>query len=505
MEVDLLSRIQFAITAGFHFLFPPISIGLGVFLVLVEAMWLKTGDEKYKQAAKIFTKLFAVIFAVGVVTGIVLEFEFGTNWPIYSNFVGDVFGSPLAIEAVFAFFLESVFLGVVVWGWDKIGKKKHFVATLLVCIGAHLSAVWIIAANSFMQTPDGFVLEYKNPATAANWTIATNSFMPTPDGKNPSTGAVEILPENTVPTIEQIANTRAVISDFWDMALNASTLDRLFHTVAGAWVCGAFFVLGICGWLILKNKTNFAKPCAKLALIFSVVGVLATMFTGHESAKLLATTQPEKLAAFEGHFNTEENAPLYVIGWVDEEARQTYGLKVDGFFSLLAFGSLDKEVKGLKELPSDDFLRKIYPNATKEKLAEVRPSYWAPVNFCFQSFRIMVYLGSAMVVFVLLGLFLWGRGKLFSTDSKLTNWYWKFAMFSLILPMLACQIGWAAAEVGRQPWIVWHILKTSHAVTTVATAGEILASIIMFTAIFLLIASFAIFVLLKKIKNVAEE
>ena len=483
MEVDILSRIQFAITAGFHFLFPPISIGLGLFLVLIEGTWLRTGDEKYLLASKFFTKLFVVIFAVGVVTGIVLEFEFGTNWPIYSNFVGDVFGSPLAIEALFAFFMESVFLGIVVWGWDRLSKKAHFVSTCFVCLGAHLSSVWIIVANSFMQTPNGFSLEYTNPTT----------------------GVVQTLAEDAIPTVEQIANTRAVITDFWDMALNASTADRLFHTVSGAWLCGAFFALGVCGWLILRRKTNFAKPCAKIALVFSAISVLFMMFTGHESARTLAITQPEKLSAMEGHYQTEKNAPLYLLGWVDETNRTVHGLKADGFFSFLAFGSFDKEVKGLNELPSDEFLRKIYPNVTLQELIDIRPQYWAPVGFCFQTFRIMVYLGVAIAGFVFWGFWLWLKNKLFDIDSKSTRLFWKCSVLSFLLPIIACQVGWAVAEVGRQPWIVWHILKTSDAVTTTATSLEILFSIILFSTIFLLIAILAILVLCKKIKSVAEE
>lgn len=482
MEIDILSRIQFAITAGFHFLFPPISIGLGLFLVLIEGAWLRTGDEKYLVAAKFFTKLFVVIFTVGVATGIVLEFEFGTNWPIYSNFVGDVFGSPLAIEALFAFFMESVFLGLVVWGWDKLSKKAHFVSTCLVCVGAHLSAVWIIAANSFMQTPDGFALEYTSP-----------------------NGIVQTLPEGIVPSADQIASTRAVITDFWDMALNASTTDRLFHTISSAWLCGAFFALGVCGWLILRHKTKFAKPCAKIALVMSAVSVLFMMFTGHESARTLATTQPEKLSALEGHFKTEQRAPLYLVGWVDENARTVRGIKADGLFSFLAFGSFDKEVKGLNDLPSDEFLRKIYPNATTQELAEIRPQYWAPVGFCFQTFRIMVYLGIAIVAFVVWGFWLWIRNKLFDTQAKSTRLFWKFSVWSFLLPIIASQVGWAVAEVGRQPWIVWHVLKTSDAVTTTVTASEILFSIILFTTIFLLIATLAVWVLCKKIKAVAEE
>lgn len=484
MEVDLLSRIQFALTAVFHFLFPPISIGLGLFIVIVEAMWIRSGDATFRRAAQFFLKLFAVIFAVGVVTGIVLEFEFGTNWPIYSNFVGDVFGSPLAIEALFAFFMESVFLGIALWGWDKVGRNAHFASTVLMCVGAHLSAVWIIAANSFMQTPAGFELEFLNP----------------------STGVAETLAAGAVPTAAQIASTRAVITDFWDMALNASMMDRLLHTISASWLCGAFFALGVCGWIILKGKkVSFVKPCAVAAIIYATLSMFFMFFTGHSSARLLASTQPEKLSAFEGHYNTSQNAPLYIFGWVDEDKREVTGLKADGLFSLLAFGAFDKEVKGLNELPSDDFLRKIYPQASALELQNVRPQYWAPVNFSFQTFRLMVYLGCGICFFTLWGLWLWFVKKLFDTDYKWTRLFWICSLFSVLMPLLASQFGWAAAEVGRQPWIVWHVLKTCDAVTTTAQASEIMFSIVLFTVIFTLIAVVAVGVLFKKIRAVEED
>jgi len=228
MDVDTLSRIQFALTAGFHFIFPPITIGFAVFIVIVEALWLKTKDPLYRKGAEFFLKLFGMLFAIGVATGIVMVFQFGTNWPVYSNFVGDVFGSPLAIEAVFAFFMESSFLGIALWGWNRVGKTAHFISTVMVCIGAHLSAVWIIAANSFMQTPAGFVLQTMRTA---------------PDG----TTFWETLPPGTVPNAADLATTKATIVDFWDMALNPSTIDRLTHTLSASWLSGAFLALGLCG------------------------------------------------------------------------------------------------------------------------------------------------------------------------------------------------------------------------------------------------------------------
>ncbi len=483
MEVDLLSRIQFALTAGFHFLFPPITIGLSLFIVVLEAMFLRSGETAYRAAAKFFLKLFAVIFAIGVVTGIVLEFEFGTNWPVYSRFVGDVFGSPLAIEAVFAFFMESVFLGIAIWGWNRVGRKAHFAATLLMCIGTHLSAVWIIAANSFMQTPGGFELQYENPS-----------------------GAVEILADSAVPTAAQIPYTRAVITDFWDMAFNASMMDRFLHTVSASWLCGAFFALGVCGYMLLrKPEVRFSAQCAKAALVYSGVSVIFMMFTGHGSARLLAQTQPEKLSAFEGHYATSKNAPLYIIGWVDEDAQKVSGLKANGFFSLLAYGAFDKEVKGLRDLPSDEFLKKIHSDMSPEELDAVRPNYWPPVNFCFQTFRAMVYLGGAICIFVAWGFWLWLFKRLFDLKYRSSRLFWMAAMFSAALPVCASQFGWAAAEVGRQPWIVWHILKTSDAVTTAASASEILFSIILFSCIFAAVAGLGVWVVYKKITGYNEE
>lgn len=477
MEVDTLSRIQFALTAGFHFLFPPITIGLSLFIVLIEAMFLRSGREIYKIAAKFFLKLFAVIFAIGVVTGIVLEFEFGTNWPVYSRFVGDVFGSPLAIEAVFAFFMESIFLGIAIWGWNRLGKKSHFVSTLLMCIGTHLSAVWIIAANSFMQTPAGFELQYETPV-----------------------GIVEVLPDSAVPDKFQIPSTRAVITDFWDMAFSASMMDRFLHTISASWLCGAFFALGVCGYMLLrKPDARFGSPCARVALVYAAVAAVFMMFTGHGSARLLAQTQPEKLSAFEGHYKTSKNAPLYIFGWVDEDSRHVSGLKAKGLFSLLAYGSFDKEVKGLEDLPSDEFLAKIHPGASKPALADIRPDYWPPVNFCFQTFRAMVYLGGLIGAFIVWGFGLWIMNELFDMKKRRARIFWKAAMFSTLLPVAASQFGWAAAEVGRQPWIVWHVLKTSDAVTTAAAPEEILFSIILFSLIFTAIAVLGCWVLYKKI------
>ncbi len=484
MEVDILTRIQFALTAGFHFLFPPISIGFSVFLVIVEFFWLRTGNEKYLKACKFFAKLFAMIFAVGVITGLIMVFQFGTNWPVYSKFVGDVFGSPLAIEAVFAFFMESTFLAIVLFGWNKIGKKSHFFATIMVCIGSHLSAVWIIAANSFMQTPDGYRLVIEQSAD---------------DGK---TQWVEV-PKDSVPTSNQVPKMKAEIIDFTAMALNKSTIDRLSHTIVASWLSGAFLALGICSYYVLRRRkeAEFAIPCGKIALAFAFVSAGMMLFTGHQSAAKLVHTQPEKLSALEGHFNTEANAPLYVFGWVDVENKKVNGLKIPSLFNILTHGDFSTEIKGLNDLPSDDFIRKAEnKNLSDAEIKQVRPKYWAPVQFCFQTFRIMVYLGVAICALVFLGGFLWLKRNLFNPDLKLSRFFMKCAMWSVMLPLIASQVGWAVAEVGRQPWIVWHILRTADATSTVVSAGEVLFSIILFSTLFVSVSIVFFWLFFKKIR-----
>lgn len=478
MDVEILSRLQFALTACFHFLFPPISIGFALYIVIIEAMWLRTGDEKYLAAAKFFLKLFGMIFAVGVVTGIVMVFQFGTNWPVYSTFVGDVFGSPLAIEAVFAFFMESTFLAVALWGWDRVGRKAHFFSTVMVCIGSHLSAIWILIANSFMQTPAGFRLQYTDPLT----------------------GVSALLPEGAVPAAAQIPHTKAVITSFWELCTNPSCLDRIFHTVSACWLCGAFLALGICAYYIIRKRTNFAKPCAKIALAYAAVSAATMLLTGHSSAQSLAVNQPEKLAAFEGHYRSGKNAPLWLTGIVDGQNRKVYGIPLGGWLSYLAFGSAEAKVAGLEDLPPDEFLLKIHPGATPEELEKIRPQYWAPVGFSFHSFRIMVFFGSAMGAIIALGLLLWIRGRLFDANCKLSKVFLYCCVPSVALPIAASQAGWAAAEVGRQPWIVWRVLKTSDAVTTAASAGEILLSTAAFTAVFTIVSAVFLYAFFKKIK-----
>src|SRR5512139_1339801 len=277
MDVELLSRIQFAFTIAFHYIYPPLSIGLGVILVIIEARWLKTRNPLYHQLARFWTRVFALTFAIGVATGIVLEFEFGTNWATYSRYVGDVFGSALAAEGIFAFFLESGFLAVLLFGWDRVSPKVHFLATCMVCLGAHFSAIWIVVANSWMQTPAGFHI------------------------------------------VGEGIRARAEITDFWQMVFNPSSMDRLLHVLCGAWQAGTFLVVSVSAWYLLKRRhEEFARASLRVGLLVGMAASLLQLLSGHSSAVGVAKNQPAKLAAFEGHYKTGAHAATYLFGWVDE-------------------------------------------------------------------------------------------------------------------------------------------------------------------------------------------
>lgn len=433
MDAELLARIQFAVTVGFHYIYPPMSIGLGLILVLMEGMYMKTKDPKYHAMTKFWVKIFALTFALGVATGIVMEFEFGTNWATYSRFVGDVFGSALAAEGVFAFFLESGFLAVLVFGWDKVKPRTHFISTIMVAFGAHLSAVWIIVANSWMQTPQGF----------------------------------KIVGEGLM--------ARAEITDFWAVVFNPSTVERLSHTVSGAWITGAFLVLSVSSYYLIKKKhIDFATKSIKIALVVGTFASLMQLFTGHSSAVQVAETQPAKLAAYEGLYETAP-ADLYLVGWVDEANNKTYGIKIPGMLSFLVYGDSQKPVKGLNEFAPQD-----------------RP----PVNIVFQAYHIMVAIGFTIIALMFLGIFFWMRNKLGEV-----KWYHMILMWGVVLPHFANQLGWIAAEVGRQPWIVYNYLRTKDALSKTVYAGDIWFSLILFTAIYLLLFFLFIFLLDRKIKH----
>ncbi len=434
MDVVMLSRIQFALTIGFHYIYPPLSIGLGLLLVMMEGLYLKTGKPLYHQMTRFWVRIFGLIFAFGVGTGIVMEFEFGTNWARYSRFVGDIFGSPLAAEGIFAFFLESGFLALLLFGWDRISKRMHFFATIMVCLGAHFSAIWIIVANSWMQTPAAYHI------------------------------------------VETAVGPRAEITSFWGAVLNPSTLDRLWHTVMGAWQAGAFFVISVAAYYLLRRQhLDFAKASLKVAFALAMVASLAQLASGHSGAIVVNDHQPAKLAAFEGIYETGAEADLTIIGWVDEQNREVKGIKIPGLLSRLVGGDTGTVVEGLNDIPRDQ---------------------WPPVQITFQTYHFMVAIGMALI------LLSWGGGLL-AWRGLLFRWRWLLwvLVFSVLLPQIANQLGWAAAEIGRQPWIVYGLMRTGDAVSETVGAGDVLFSLILFTLIYL--ALFVVFIVLldQKVKH----
>jgi len=440
LSVLMLSRVQFALTIMFHYLFPPLSIGLGGLLVIMEAMYLKTADPQYEVMAKFWTKIFAVNFAVGVATGIVMEFQFGTNWATYSRYVGDVFGSALAAEGIFAFFLESGFLAVLVFGWDKVSPRTHFFSTCMVALGAFFSSIWIVVANSWQQTPAGFHI------------------------------------------VGEGLRARAEITDFWAMVFSPSSMQRLSHTLIGAYILAAFFVMSIAAYYIVKGRhLDFAKKSFSIALVVAALASLAAPISGDMQARKVAQTQPAKLAAMEAVFQTgPKPTPLYLFGLPDAtEQHVKYSVAIPGMLSWLANGDSERPVAGLDQIPRQD---------------------WPPVAITFYSFHIMVWLGGLFVVLTLTGLYFRWRGTLFEKRWLLWVFVW-----AVPLPYMANQLGWVTAEVGRQPWVVYGLLRTSDALSKAVVANQVLGSIIMFIIIYAMLFAVWVFVLDSKIKHGPDE
>jgi cytochrome bd ubiquinol oxidase subunit I len=434
MDVEHLSRLQFALTIAFHYIFPPMSIGLGLIMAIMEGIYLKTRDPLYHKMTRFWVKVFGLIFAVGVATGIVMEFQFGTNWSAYSRFVGDVFGSALAAEGVFAFFLESGFLAILLFGWDKVSPRMHFLSTVLVALGATFSALWIVVANSWQQTPAGYHL------------------------------------------VGEGLKARAEITDFWALVFNPSSMDRLSHVLSAAWQTGAFFVLSISAYYLLKKRhEEFARASIKIALVVALVASLLQLATGHSSAIGVSQYQPAKLAAFEGHYPAAAPAGMYLFGWVDEKEGKTSGIQIPGMLSWMVHWDASKSVTGLNAFKPED-----------------RP----PINLVFQSYHVMVAIGMGLIGLALLGIFFWWRGTLFTK-----RWLLGLFVISVLGPHLANQLGWLSAEVGRQPWIVYGLLRTSQGFSPTVAASHVLASLILFSLIYLLLFVMFIFLLDRKIKH----
>ncbi len=478
----LLSRIQFALTIMFHYLFPPLTIGMAVVLVYLEGMYLRSGEKIYETAARFWTKIFALNFAIGVATGIVMEFQFGTNWANYSRFVGDVFGSALAAEGIFAFFLESGFLAVLVFGWDRVSPRMHFFSTIMVALGSIFSSVWIVVANSWQQTPTGHQM-------------------------------AQVMRNGEPWYVDGLAVMRAEIVDFWQVVFNPSTMHRLVHVWIGAFILGSFFIMSISAYYILKRRhREFARRSFSGALIFATVSSLAALVSGHFQAKNVYHHQPAKMAAFEGHFQSGVG-DLSLIGWPDAETKTVRGnIALSGGLSFLLHEDFDGHVEGL-----DRFAESDYP----------------PLGITFASYHVMILLGALFIVLSLVACWFRWRGTLFEK-----RWLMRVFVFAVIGPFAANQLGWVAAEVGRQPWVVqppvqWTDAgrlvtgpdglvqydrmtipregggevvvpagqRTVDAVSPAVSAGQVLGSIIGFGLIYLLLFAIWLYVLDHKIKQ----
>ncbi len=438
MELDtlMLSRIQFATTIMFHYLFPPLSIGLSVLMVMMEGTYLRTRDPDYQALARFWTRVLAINFAVGVATGIVMEFQFGTNWSRYARFVGDVFGSALAAEGIFAFFLESGFLAVLVFGWDRVSPKMHFFATCMVALGSMFSAVWIVIANSWQQTPAGYHL------------------------------------------VQTETGIRAEIVDFWAVVFNPSSMQRLTHVILGSWITGAAVVLSVSAYYLLKGRhQSTSRKAIGLALPFGLLATVAIFISGDSQARKVASTQPAKLAALEGLFKTPEGgAPLSLFGIPDERAQELrFEVSIPGLLSFLVSGDPNKPVKGLDQFPRAD-----------------RP----PVLIPFATYHMMVGLGTAQLALMAGALVAWWRGGL-----ERRRWLLWLLVVGVLMPYAANQAGWVCAEVGRQPWVVYGLLRTSDAFSPSVQADQVLASIILFGVIYAMLGAVWAFGMNRKIQH----
>jgi cytochrome d ubiquinol oxidase subunit I len=444
MDVVMLSRLQFAVTSMFHFIFVPLTLGLSVLVAWMEWRFVRTNDETWLRMARFWGKLFLINFALGIVTGITLEFQFGMNWAEYSKYVGDIFGAPLAVEATLAFFLESVFIGVWIFGWDKVSRRMHAWAITIVAFATNLSALWILLANGWMQNPVGSKLVK----------ISGNPLM----------------------------TARAEMADFLAVVMNPYGWIKFFHTVLSGYTLAAFFVTGVAAWHILrKNETDLFKRSFRAAAIFGLVSGILVMATGDFHAVEIARVQPSKLAALEAVWDTQKGAglSLFVITDSDNERNSVEFLTIPGLTSMLAYHDPDAEVKGLRDMPRD-----------------LRP----PVGLTFLSFRIMVVLGTVMLLLSLAAVYLSARDRLESSPGFL-----KAMLYAIALPYIAVQVGWSVAEVGRQPWIVYGMLRTSDAVSRSITQGQVILSLAAFTLVYSLLGIVDVYLLAKYAKQGPEK
>jgi cytochrome d ubiquinol oxidase subunit I len=446
MDPVILSRWQFALTTIYHFFFVPLTLGLGWFIAIWETIYVRTGNDTHKRMAKFWGKLFLINFAMGVVTGIVLEFQFGMNWSEFSRFVGDIFGAPLAIEALLAFFLESTFLGIWIFGWDRLSKGLHATTIWMVVIGSNLSALWILMANGWMQSPVGYAI-------------------------NEATGRAELI-------------------DFAALMFNPRTWLFFWHTISAGFVTAAFFVLGVSAYHLARDQNvEFFRRSFRLAALIGLVAAVMVGVAGHVQGTYLLEVQPMAAAASEALWDTADPAPFTVVAIFDATGKQEiWSLKIPKALSLLYYFRTEGEVPGIHQIQA-------------EYEALYGPGDYVPlVALTFWTFRIMVGLGLLMIALGAYALFM----ALRNWPQKLTRWL-KWIVWAIPLPYLANTAGWLLTETGRQPWIVHGLFKTENAVSPNLSVGTVLFSLIGFVLIYALLMGVDIYLLVRYSKAGPDE
>lgn len=424
MDALALARWQFGITTIYHFFFVPLTLGLSLLVAIMETLYVRTGNETYKRMTQFWGRLFMINFAMGVVTGLVQEFQFGMNWSSYSRFVGDIFGAPLAIEALLAFFLESTFLGIWIFGWDRLSKKLHLLAIWLVVFGSNLSALWILIANSFMQEPVGYTIRHG----------------------------------------------RAEMTNFFALLTNPNVWVQFPHVLTAGIATAAFFVLGISAYQLLKKRgdSELFRKSLQISVIAAVIASFLVSIVGHVQAQHMVQTQPMKMAAAEALWNSEDPASFSIFTIGNEKNRNdVFAIRIPDLLSVFAFNSLNGKVQGINQLQAQ---------YTKQYGAG---DYVPPVAVTYWSFRLMVGAGMLMIVLSLGTLFLLMRNQL-----ERIRWVLWLLPFTIFLPYLANTAGWIMTEIGRQPWIVFGVLKTANAVSPTVGWGSVLTSLIVFTLLY---------------------
>ncbi len=438
MNALTLARWQFGITTVYHFLFVPLTIGLSLLVAIMQTAWYRTGKQHYLRMTKFWGKLFLINFAIGVVTGIVQEFQFGMNWSDYSRFVGDVFGAPLAMEALLAFFLESTFLGLWIFGWDKLSKRVHLATIWIASIGTMISAYFILAANSFMQHPVGYTID--------------------------------------------VAKNRAELSSIWAVLGNSTTLVTFPHTIFASILTGGVFVVAVSAWYLRKHvDVDVYRPSMRLALVATVLAGIGLAASGDIEAKIMTEQQPMKMAAAEALYHTSKPAPFSLFTWGSLNGHsEVFSVKVPRALSFLATGSFDGQVKGIDDLNAQ-YQQQYGPGDYRPMIAV---TYW--------SFRLMIGFGMLAAAIALLGLWLMRRGR-----TPPGRRFYTLALWALPLPFLANSLGWIFTEMGRQPWLVFGHLKTEAGVSPSVTGGEVLASLIIFTLVYGVLAIIDVFLMMR--------